>query len=86
MNTPTQPTLAEIVAELRAEADDTRTTGRFMRHAADRLEALARLAQAVGGNDYDIYTMSVIVDGKRTNWFDARERLVNDHRQRHPRP
>jgi hypothetical protein len=75
MNTPTQPTLAEIVAELRAEADDTRTTGRFMRHAADRLEALARLALAVTPYSDAIGLYALGFD-RDADWFEARERLV----------
>ncbi len=91
MTTPQQPTLAEIVAGLRKEADglsrlkqlfdknliedpELEKTKALFTAAADRLEALAKLAGAV---DYDMDDKSVFLDGVTVkDWFDARDRLT----------
>jgi hypothetical protein len=90
MTTPQQPTLAEIVAGLRKEIQRLNWQPdvgareveavfdriAMLRAAADRLEALAKLAEAVGRDYCYTYTEHVEADGTWLEWFKARDRLL----------
>lgn len=86
-----EPTLAEIIKDLREEADGWEDLVRhlgavpdansqkyptLMRAAADRLEGLAKLAGAVDYSGGDVTIENVELEGKLLNWLKARERLL----------